>query len=209
MILQKLCVGELSTNCYILGDEKTKEGVVIDPGGDFDLIDENIEKLNLKIKYIILTHGHIDHIKALVPLKKKTKAKVLIHKEDLPILSNPTYNLSQFIGEDSSFSEPDILLKDGDTIEFGKTKLLVLHTPGHTPGSISLYTDNLLFTGDTLFCEGVGRTDLPGASCEKLFSSIKQKLFTKPDDTEVFPGHGPSTTIGWEKKNNPWIKSMI
>lgn len=206
MILQKLCVGELSTNCYILGDEKTNQGVVIDPGGDFDLIDENIEKLNLKIKYIILTHGHIDHIKALVPLKKKTKAKVLIHKEDLAILSDPTYNLSQFIGEDSSFSEPDLLLKDGDTIEFGKKKLLVLHTPGHTPGSISLYTDNLLFTGDTLFCEGIGRTDLPGASCENLFSSIKQKLFTKPDDTEVFPGHGPSTTIGWEKKNNPWIK---
>lgn len=206
MILQKLCVGELSTNCYILGDEKTNQGVVIDPGGDFDLIDENIEKLNLKIKYIILTHGHIDHIKALVPLKKKTKAKVLIHKEDLAILSNPIYNLSQFTGEDSSFSEPDLLLKDGDTIEFGKTKLLVLHTPGHTPGSISLYTDNLLFTGDTLFCEGMGRTDLPGSSYEKLFSSIKQKLFTKPDDTEVFPGHGPSTTIGWEKKNNPWIK---
>ncbi len=206
MILQKLCVGELSTNCYILGDEKTNEGVVIDPGGDFDLIDENIEKLNLKIKYIILTHGHIDHIKALVPLKKKTKAKVLIHKEDLPILSDPTYNLAQFIGENGSFSEPDLLLKDGDTIEFGKKKLLVLHTPGHTPGSISLYTDNLLFTGDTLFCEGIGRTDLPGASCENLFSSIKQKLFTKPDDTEVFPGHGPSTTIGWEKKNNPWIK---
>lgn len=206
MILQKLCVGELSTNCYILGDEKTNEGVVIDPGGDFDLIDENIEKLNLKIKYIILTHGHIDHIKALVPLKKKTKAKVLIHKEDLPILSDPIYNLSQFTGEDSSFSEPDLLLKDGDTIEFGKKKLLVLHTPGHTPGSISLYTDNLLFTGDTLFCEGMGRTDLPGSSQEKLFNSVKQKLFTKPDDTEVFPGHGPSTTIGWEKKNNPWIK---
>lgn len=206
MILQKLCVGELSTNCYILGDEKTNEGVVIDPGGDFDLIDENIEKLNLKIKYIILTHGHIDHIKALVPLKEKTKAKVLIHKEDLAILSNPIYNLSQFTGEDSSFSEPDLLLKDGDTIEFGKTKLLVLHTPGHTPGSISLYTDNLLFTGDTLFCEGVGRTDLPGSSQEKLLNSVKQKLFTKPDDTEVFPGHGPSTTIGWEKKNNPWIK---
>lgn len=206
MILQKLCVGELSTNCYILGDEKTNEGVVIDPGGDFDLIDENIEKLNLKIKYIILTHGHIDHIKALVPLKKKTKAKVLIHKEDLPILSNPIYNLSQFTGEDSSFSEPDLLLKDGDTIEFGKKKLLVLHTPGHTPGSISLYTDNLLFTGDTLFCEGMGRTDLPGSSQEKLLNSVKQKLFTKPDDTEVFPGHGPSTTIGWEKKNNPWIK---
>jgi len=206
MILQKLCVGELSTNCYILGDEKTNQGVVIDPGGDFDLIDENIEKLNLKIKYIILTHGHIDHIKALVPLKKKTKAKVLIHKEDLPILSDPTYNLSQFIGENGSFSEPDLLLKDGDTIEFGKKKLLVLHTPGHTPGSISLYTDNLLFTGDTLFCEGVGRTDLPGSSQEKLLNSVKQKLFTKPDDTEVFPGHGPSTTIGWEKKNNPWIK---
>lgn len=206
MISQKLCVGELSTNCYILGDEKTNEGVVIDPGGDFDLIDENIEKLNLKIKYIILTHGHIDHIKALVPLKKKTKAKVLIHKEDLPILSDPIYNLSQFTGEDSSFSEPDLLLKDGDTIEFGKVKLLVLHTPGHTPGSISLYTDNLLFTGDTLFCEGMGRTDLPGSSQEKLLNSVKQKLFTKPDDTEVFPGHGPSTTIGWEKKNNPWIK---
>ncbi len=206
MILKKLSVGELDTNCYIVGDENAGEGVVIDPGGDFDLIIENIEKLNLNIKYIILTHGHIDHIQALTLLKKKTKAKVLIHSEDAPILNDPLFNLSQFTGGEGSFSEPDLLLKDGDKVEFGKTKLLVLHTPGHTPGSISLYTDDILFTGDTLFCEGVGRTDLPGSSWEKLFGSIKHKLFTKPDDTKVLPGHGPSTTIGWEKKNNQWIK---
>jgi len=205
MILKKLSVGELDTNCYILGDEETQEGVVIDPGGDFDLIDENIEKLNLKIKYIILTHGHIDHIQALAELKIKTKAKVLIHKEDAPILSDPTFNLSLFTGGNSSFSKPDLLLKDSDTIEFGKISLLVIHTPGHTPGSVSLYTDKVLFSGDTLFCEGVGRTDLPGSSWEKLLNSIKQKLFTRPNDTEVLPGHGPSTTIGWEKENNPWI----
>jgi hydroxyacylglutathione hydrolase len=205
MILKKLSVGELDTNCYILGDEKTKDGVVIDPGGDFDLIAENIEKLNLKIKYIILTHGHIDHIQALTLLKEKTKAKVLIHSEDASILNDPLFNLSQFTGGEGSFSDPDLLLKEGDRVEFGGIKLEVIHTPGHTPGSISLYTDNVLFTGDTLFCEGVGRTDLPGASWEKLLNSIKQKLFTKPDDTEVLPGHGPSTTIGWEKENNPWI----
>ncbi|KPL04612.1 MAG: MBL fold metallo-hydrolase [candidate division Zixibacteria bacterium SM23_73_2] len=205
MILKILSVGELDTNCYILGDEQTKEGAVIDPGGDFDLIAENIEKLNLKIRYIILTHGHVDHVQALTLLKEKTKAKVLIHSEDASILNDPMFNLSQFTGGEGSFADPDLLLKDGDTVEFGKIKLDVIHTPGHTPGSISLYTDNVLFTGDTLFCEGVGRTDLPGASWEKLLNSIKQKLFIKPDVTEVLPGHGPSTTIGWEKENNPWI----
>ena len=209
MLLKQLIVGELETNCYILGDEKTKEGVVIDPGGDGDLIMENIKRLNLKIKYIILTHGHADHLAALNELKKETDAQIVIHEQDADMLTEPRYNLSMFTGKDIVCPKADRLLEDGDKIDFGNLTLEVLHTPGHTPGGISLYIDNILFTGDTLFCEGVGRADLPGSSYEKLLRSIKEKLFSKPDDTKIYPGHGRESTIGWEKKNNPWIVEEV
>ncbi len=163
----------------------------------------------MDIKYIILTHGHADHIAALSELKKKTKAMILIHPADSDMLVEPSYNLSFFTGENLVCPEADKFLDDGDKIKLGALELEVLHTPGHSPGGISLFTDRVIFTGDTLFCEGIGRSDLPGASHDQLLLSIKNKILSKPDDTRVYPGHGPETTIGEEKRSNPWIRGSL
>ena len=209
MLVRKLVVGDLQTNCYVLADEKSKEGLVIDPGGDCGDIEEVIEKEGLNIKYIILTHGHADHIAALSSLKEKTNAQILIHAADSDMLLEPTYNLSFFTGENLICPKADKFFDDGDKIKIGSLELEVLHTPGHSPGGVSLFTDKMIFTGDTLFCEGIGRSDLPGASHNGLLHSIKTKILAKPDDTVVYPGHGPETTIGEEKENNPWIKGEL
>lgn len=209
MLVKKLVVGDLQTNCYILGDEKTKEGVVIDPGGDIDEIEKVIQKEGLNIKYIILTHGHADHIAALNELKKKTNALILIHPADSDMLVDPIYNLSSFTGEDLICPKADKFLDDGDKVKVGGFELEVLHTPGHSPGGISLFGDKMIFTGDALFCGGIGRTDFPGSSHTQLLNSIKNKILSKPDDTVVHPGHGPETTIGEEKRNNPWIRGNL
>ena len=206
MLVRKLVVGDLQTNCYVLGDEKSKEGVVIDPGGDPEEIEKVIQKEGLNIKYIILTHGHADHIAALTELKKKTNALIYIHAADSDMLVDPTYNLSIFTGQDLVCPKADKFLDDGDKVEVGSFELEVLHTPGHSPGGISLFTDKMIFTGDALFCGGIGRTDFPGASHTQLLKSIKDKILSKPDDTVVYSGHGPETTIGEEKQNNPWIR---
>jgi len=205
MILKTLIVGELETNCYILGDEDNKMGMVIDPGGDFKLIEKSLSELNLEIKYIVLTHGHSDHIVALSELKKKTGAQILIHKEDAEMLANPENNLSVFSYNPFSAPVADRLLKDKDTIRIGQMELEVLHTPGHTNGSISLYTDKIIFSGDLIFYGSVGRTDLPGGSNQKLFRSIQDKILNKTDDTVIYPGHGPATTVGEERRNNPFL----
>jgi len=205
MILKILPVGELQTNCYILGDEKTKQCVVIDPGGDLEIIEEHLKKLKLKVIYIILTHGHVDHIGALSQLKKATEAEILIHSKDSAMLYDPNQNLSIFSGDKIIATKADKLLEEGDIIQCGGIKLEVLHTPGHTPGGISLVTDKMIFTGDSLFCGSIGRTDFPGLSYQKLISSIKDKILTKEDDLIIYPGHGPSSTIGEEKTNNPFL----
>ncbi len=209
MLVRKLVVGDLQTNCYVLGDEESKEGLVIDPGGDSQEIEKVIQDEGLDIKYIILTHGHADHIAALSELKKKTKAMILIHPADSDMLVEPSYNLSFFTGENLVCPEADKFLDDGNKIKLGALDLEVLHTPGHSPGGISLFTDRVIFTGDTLFCEGIGRSDLPGASHDQLLLSIKNKILSKPDDTVVYPGHGPETTIGEEKRSNPWIRGNL
>lgn len=206
MLVKKLVVGDLQTNCYVLGDEESKEGAVIDPGGDYHQIEKVIQDEGLDIKNIILTHGHADHIAALTELKEKTKALILIHPADSDMLVEPSYNLSSFTGQNLVCPKADKFLDDGDRIKIGALGLEVLHTPGHSPGGISLFTDKMIFTGDTLFCQGIGRADLPGASHSELLHSIKTKILTKPDDTIVYPGHGPETTIGEEKENNPWIR---
>lgn len=201
MILKKFVVGPLETNCYIFGDEDSKEAVLIDPGGDSDKIKNFIKKNNLKLKYIINTHGHGDHIAG----NSDFSNEVLIHKLDRDFLEDPGLNLSSSFGVEINSPKANQLLEEGDKIKIGKLELEVMHTPGHTPGGISLKCDNLVFSGDTLFFEGVGRTDIPNASWDTLLDSIKDKLMCLPDDCKVYPGHGQETTIGHERKYNPFL----
>lgn len=205
MILKMLTVGPLQTNCYILGDEKSKEAVVIDPGGNFEEIEKQLMRLRLKVKYIILTHGHFDHTGALAQLKKTTGAEILIHSADAFMLSKDNRGQPFLLESGDEPCSADRTLKEGDKIQFGENILEVLHTPGHTPGGISLVIDKMIFTGDTVFCGSVGRTDLPGGSYRKLMDSIKTKLLSKYDDYVIYPGHGPESTIGEERRDNPFL----
>ena len=205
MIRKILTVGPLETNCYILGDEKSKEAVIIDPGGDFEEIDQQLGKLKLKVKYIVLTHGHFDHTGALAQLKKTTSAEILIHSADAFMLSKDNQAQPFLLESGDEPCSADRTLKEGDKIQFGENVLEVLHTPGHTPGGISLIIDKMIFTGDTLFCGSVGRTDLPGGSYQKLLDSIKTKFLSKGDDYVIYPGHGPESTIGEERRDNPFL----
>jgi len=204
LILRKLVLGELETNCYIVGSESTKEGMIIDPADEAGIILEAVKSLGLNIKYIVLTHSHPDHFAALAEVKKATSAQVLVHRADADILEMPPV---VFFG--ATYPQPppaDKQLEDGDTIEVGELKFKVIHTPGHTPGGICLLVDGILFSGDTLFNQGIGRTDFPGGSMEKLMDSLHKKVLTLPDKTIVHSGHGPATTIGDEKRMNPFLE---
>jgi glyoxylase-like metal-dependent hydrolase (beta-lactamase superfamily II) len=191
----------METNCYIFGSAKSREVAIIDPGGDYDKIKKVIDKENLKPLLIINTHGHIDHMGA----NYKFKIPVYIHKEDSDFLTNPLKSLSAFYADSAVSPKPKHILKDGDEIEISDIRLKVLYTPGHTPGGISLYYDGIVFTGDALFKGGIGRTDLPYGDQKALVDSIKNKLMSMDDKVRVFPGHGPSTTIGEERRDNPWL----
>jgi glyoxylase-like metal-dependent hydrolase (beta-lactamase superfamily II) len=201
MIIESLIVNEMETNCYILGCEETKEGVVIDPGGEAEKIKERIDTLELKIKYIINTHGHIDHIAANKEIKESeegNKPLICVHQEDAEMLTRSQKNLSP---------SPDILLKNGDKLEVGTLILEIVHTPGHTKGGICLKTEDKIFTGDSLFAGGIGRTDFPGGDLKTLLNSIKKKLLILDEKIKIYPGHGPPSTLGLEKRNNPWLRA--
>jgi len=204
MIVKGLVVGPLQVNCYLVGCEETKEGIVIDPGGDAPVILSQIHALELNIAYIINTHGHIDHVAANRSIKEATSAPIAIHRLDAPWLISPQGGLALILGVTPG-PPADILLEEGDNIKFGRISLKVLHTPGHTTGGISLLGEGDIFTGDALFNMGIGRTDLPGGDFKSLIESIRTKLFTLPEETVVYPGHGPITTIGREKKTNPFV----
>ena len=211
MILKNFVVGQLETNCYILGDEKSKDALCIDPGGGIDEIMAAVNKAKLSIKYIINTHGHFDHIGGNGPLKKITGAKLAIHSEDVTLLENAALQSAAFGTDAVPSPSPDILLKDDDKIKVGNLVFSVIHTPGHSQGGICLFlklTDNneeILFTGDTLFAGSIGRTDLPGGSYKDIIASIKSKILPLGDDVRILPGHGPETTIGREKKFNQFL----
>lgn len=208
VIRESLPVGPFQCNAFIVGNPDTKDVVVIDPGGEVFRILNILEKEDLKVKHILLTHGHIDHASGAKDLKEATGAEVLMHKEDLFLYENMPLQASLFGMEPPPVTDIDILLEDGMEIGQGPLRCNVIHTPGHTPGSVCFYFPDMIFTGDTLFRGGVGRTDLWGGSYELLADSIRGILLNLDDAIEVYPGHGPSTTIGREKRENPFIKEM-
>ena len=189
------------TNCYIIADEEKKEAMIIDPAGDVDNIIEMLDILETKLKYIYLTHCHGDHIGGVEELRKRTNAKVLIHRIDSDGLNNKNISLTEYIGMDDIILEADSRVDDEDLLHIGDIEFKVIHTPGHTKGSSCLYSEkyNMLFSGDTLFRGTWGRTDLPTSSFEDIINSITKKLMILPDETIVYPGHGKSTMIGEEK----------
>jgi glyoxylase-like metal-dependent hydrolase (beta-lactamase superfamily II) len=193
-------------NCYILGCESTKEAVVIDPGDDADRILMELSKAELRVKYLINTHGHFDHVGANKRMKEVTGAQLAIHPDDEPMLSQLSRSALMF-GMSVEDSPPaDMLLEDGDEITFGDITLKVIHTPGHSKGGVCLYTKGHLFAGDTLFAGSIGRTDLEGGDYDTLISSIKNRLLSLDENTIVYTGHGLETTIGNERRMNPFLR---
>ncbi|EOD00656.1 MBL fold metallo-hydrolase [Caldisalinibacter kiritimatiensis] len=205
MIIERLPLGVYAANCYIIGCESTREGIIVDPGGDAENIVKTLEEFKIKPKYIILTHGHGDHIGGLPKLKKELSIPVLIHKEDEEMLKDADKNLSSMMSIENIEIVPDKTLKDGDIINIGEHKAQIIHTPGHTKGSICIKLDDIILSGDTLFAGSIGRTDFPGGSFEEIISSIKNKILVYDDKVKILPGHGPATTVEYEKNNNPFI----
>jgi glyoxylase-like metal-dependent hydrolase (beta-lactamase superfamily II) len=200
-----IVVGALETNCYLVYCDETRACAVVDPGAEHELIFPVIFEEGLTPVLLINTHGHIDHIGANKDIKDHFGVPLYIHAADNPMLGKPQQlELSLFLGAKDS-PPADHFMTDGEVIPIGNGSLRVLHTPGHSPGSVSLLGDGFLLSGDTLFMEGVGRTDLPGGSQKQLEQSIREKIMTLPDEIVVLPGHGPHTTIGQERMNNPFL----
>ena len=209
MIIDSLVLGTFETNGYCLRkSENSQNCVIIDTGMDDTYLMNFLEENQLNPVTLVLTHGHIDHIDGINTIRENfPDIKVYIHKLDADALTDPMKNLSFMSGGAFTAKPADILIEDNDIIEQADINLQVLHTPGHTPGGISLYSkeDGVVFSGDALFAESVGRTDFPGGNMNQLIQGIKEKLFVLPDDTKVLPGHGPATTIGHEKKYNQFL----
>lgn len=208
MILETFPVGPLQCNCTILGDEQTREAMVIDPGDNIPDILMRLAKHGLTLKQIVVTHAHIDHVGGAVQLKKATGAPILLNQSDMPLLKMMDVQAGWLGIETPQVAPPDTSAEEGMVVGIAHHAAQVIHTPGHTPGSVCLHfaPDNLLLAGDTLFAGSIGRTDLPGGDSRKILRSIHDRLLTLPDETRVIPGHGPATTIGQEREANPFLQ---
>jgi glyoxylase-like metal-dependent hydrolase (beta-lactamase superfamily II) len=206
LIFDSLPTGPLDVNCYIVGCEKTGKAAVIDPGGHAVAITERLKKHGLELAVVINTHGHFDHIGGNAALLKDSDAELMIHSADRFLLDNVSDHASSFGLSAEPSPAPSRELADGDSISVGELTLKVIHTPGHSPGGICLLIDDHLIVGDSVFAGSIGRTDLPGGDYEQLIASIKAKLLVLPDETKIFPGHGPASTIGREKSHNPFFQ---
>ena len=206
MIIKQLTVGPIMANCYILGCERTREAAVIDPGDETDKILMSLASEKLTLKHILNTHGHFDHVGGNRQLKDATGAELLIHAADAAMLAQLSASAAAFGLSAQNSPPPDRTVAEGDRVTFGDIALTALPTPGPTPGGISFHTDRCVFVGDALFYGSIGRTDFPGGDYDTLIASIRTKLFTLDDDTTVYTGHGPATTVGQEKRSNPFVR---
>jgi len=205
--VEVLIVGPLFSNCYIVWDDDVKQGVIIDPGDDADIILKTVRELGVNIKYILATHGHFDHVGAVAPLKRELKVEFLAHKDDFFFIEDGENAARRWGIDIEQPPKPDRFIEDGDKIKIGGFDLEVIHTPGHSPGGISFLYNQMVFGGDTLFQGSIGRTDFRKGSFEDLSKSIKTRLYTLPDNTIVYTGHGPVTTIGDEKRYNAFVRA--
>jgi len=208
MIHEILPVGMLACNCSIVGDEESGEAIVIDPGDEIERVQEVLARHKLRSKYIVATHAHIDHVGGLAELKRATGAPVLMHAGDLPLYEHMAAQAEWLGVPPPGIVSVDLFLKEGEKLHVGPYVFEVLHTPGHSPGSLSLHLaghQQKLFSGDTLFQGSIGRTDLWGGSFDQILQSIHERLLIFPDETPVFPGHGPATLIGEERETNPFL----
>ena len=208
MLIKQMTVGTMAVCCYIVGCEDTGQGIVIDPGGDDDKVIDMIKREKISVKYIVNTHGHPDHVCGNARLKEETGAPIVMHEEDITFFARPDMkDYFSMLGLPAS-PPPDKAVKDGDVLEVGNLSFEIIHTPGHSPGGMCLYSKPHLFAGDTLFVGAVGRTDFPGGDMALFMRSIKERLLTLPPETIVWPGHGYGglqSTIGKEKKTNPFL----
>jgi len=209
LVVHQMSVGPLQVNCFVVSCIKTKEAVVIDPGEEGERILQVAEKAGLNIRKVVNTHGHFDHIGANQHIVEKTGAELLIHADDLPLLQNARNHAEVYGLTVAASPEPGRLLEQGDTFQVGELSFRVYHVPGHSPGGICLLCEGHLFVGDVLFSGSVGRTDLPGGDFDSLVEGVRERLFTLPDETIVHPGHGPDTTIGRERQENPFVGDSV
>jgi hydroxyacylglutathione hydrolase len=209
MFLESLTIGMLATNCYILAPEKRAQALVIDPAGEIKNIVSRLHKAELECTAILCTHGHVDHMAGAGPLSDAVGAPVYIHESDAGALASPRTKLIGLAGGVMATRPRQVrYLADGDRVEVEGLMLEVLHTPGHTPGGLSFFTPGYLFCGDLIFQGSIGRTDLKGGSLQALLRAVREKIWALPDETLIMPGHGPQTTLGEEKKHNPFLKGL-